>query len=746
MKNFLSLLIFILSCFTLSSQKLEHFLNYREYIDFVHIDNSGNSYICGDKKQRISKFSDSNELLWSLELEGASVVDRKTTVTTDQNGNVYWAGSFHSTIDVDLTENGVELYAPNSPYHHRGFIFKLSPDGEVLWHKIIEPDDSIEGNKNTHLVINAIEIDENDKIYIFGASGGELQFDNELGEESFSNGIFISQLDTNSNEIWTNYINSDNTRISGNHINLGETQNGLKYKNGYLYFTSEIMGTGTYTLNNSINSFSTNGNYDVITAKISSTGDFQWVNTFGGTEEDKGVGIDIDNDGNVYTCGYFYGTVDFDPSDNSHNLITNTWATQFLQKVDQNGNFAWTKAIRADKRTGGYSSYGISDIAIQTNGTILLAGKMIGGDLTVYDHCSTTTILSNPNSNSIYFLELYPENGLLKNNHLLENNILAFKGINVINNNIQIFGECSKSQDLDFSNEEIHPIGDNYRNAFISEYNLNYSYQTKSACDSYEFYGTLIEESGTYTYETYNENNEKNTITLYLSINKTQNTNSTIYIAPGDDFLYYNTANIEKSISENQITNYNFESLQSCDSIVSYQFILDPNAEGGNTLETAKNLNKTGYYNVQHVDDGNVFYKITPESTGEMTISNLKTSTKDTSLKLYDLEGNLLTSSDDHDGGFDDLQSQITWNVTQNNPIIIEWTNEYLDEWPNNHYHFEISIKKEDALSTEIYNKTKSKSKVIAIYDILGKPITENHKGIIIYLFDNGSSIMKIKK
>ncbi|KAF0132074.1 MAG: hypothetical protein FD155_598 [Bacteroidetes bacterium] len=99
---------------------------------------------------------------------------------------------------------------------------------------------------------------------------------------------------------------------------------------------------------------------------------WQWAKSAGSTGYDGGTYITSDAAGNVYTTGYFEGTVDFDPSAGILNLTAVGGSDIYLLKLDPSGNLNWAKSI------GGLTTDNCKSIAFDTLANVYLTGTFQG--------------------------------------------------------------------------------------------------------------------------------------------------------------------------------------------------------------------------------------------------------------------------------------------------------------------------------------------------------------------------------
>jgi hypothetical protein len=97
--------------------------------------------------------------------------------------------------------------------------------------------------------------------------------------------------------------------------------------------------------------------------------EFLWAKGMRGTSNDGGWSIAVDLEGNVYTTGYFQGTVDFDPGEYTYNLTSAGGLDIFVSKVDSGGNFLWAK------RVGGTNADRGNGLAVDSLGNVYTTGS-----------------------------------------------------------------------------------------------------------------------------------------------------------------------------------------------------------------------------------------------------------------------------------------------------------------------------------------------------------------------------------
>jgi len=125
-------------------------------------------------------------------------------------------------------------------------------------------------------------------------------------------------------------------------------------------------GAGTF------NMIST-GFTDIFVSKLDASGNFVWAKRMGGTGWDECYSIVVDSSGNVYTTGYFRGTVDFDPGAGTFNMTSAGGTDIFVSKLDLLGNFVW-----AIPMGGALNDYGTS-IVLDGSANVYVMGDQYSG-------------------------------------------------------------------------------------------------------------------------------------------------------------------------------------------------------------------------------------------------------------------------------------------------------------------------------------------------------------------------------
>ena len=303
----------------------------------------------------IQKLDNSGNFLWAKSF-GGTANDQGLSITVDASGTVYTTGRFGSTVDFDP---GVSIFNLSSPGNDNVFIQKLDNSGNFLWAK------SFGGSTNDQGLSIAIDASEN--VYTTGYFSGTVDFDPGVSNFSLSSAgnddVFIQKLNNSGDFQWAKSFGGTSNDQG---LSISVDASGNVYSTGRFGSTVDFdPGASTFNL-------SSTGNDDVFILKLNDSGNFQWATSFGGSFNDQGLSIAVDNSGNVYSTGYFRGTVDVDPGAGTFNLSSAANEDVFVLKLGNSGNFLWAKSF-----VGSANDRSVS-IAIDISGNIYTTGNFEG--------------------------------------------------------------------------------------------------------------------------------------------------------------------------------------------------------------------------------------------------------------------------------------------------------------------------------------------------------------------------------
>lgn len=285
--------------------------------------------------------------------------ERCNAITTDSKGNVYTTGYFRGTVDFD-TGPGVFNLTSTSMWEDI-YVTKLDSSGNFKWAKHFAGTGA-DGGKGF-----AIAVDTFGNVYTTGKFDNTVDFDPGAAvfnlTASGHSDIFISKLDSSGNFKWADQFKGVGP--------TGSTGCAIKTdKAGNVFMTGGFSGTVDFDPGPGTNNLTSAGGGDICVVKLNSAGDLIWVKEMGSAGDDSGLGIDLNNVGNILVQGQFQGTVDFDPGAGIYNVTSITAnGDQFICKLDAAGNLSWVK---------NFPVFDCKSICIDKQNNIIFSGGFAG--------------------------------------------------------------------------------------------------------------------------------------------------------------------------------------------------------------------------------------------------------------------------------------------------------------------------------------------------------------------------------
>jgi len=124
-----------------------------------------------------------------------------------------------------------------------------------------------------------------------------------------------------------------------------------------------------------------NDNHQVFLRKLDSNGIMQWEIAWGGwcKKEDNDFGYDVavDSVGGVYVTGIFVCTVDFDPGPGVDEFTSKGKGDAFLSKFDEYGGYHWTLTWGGYYGSQAYEDVGFA-LAVDDEDNVYVTGRFAG--------------------------------------------------------------------------------------------------------------------------------------------------------------------------------------------------------------------------------------------------------------------------------------------------------------------------------------------------------------------------------
>jgi hypothetical protein len=296
-----------------------------------------------------------------------------TSVGVDLSGNSYVTGYFKGTISFGSytlpAKDNVEM-----------FLVKYDAVGNVVWAK------SAGGSGDAKAI--SLAVDHSGNVYLAGEFVGSYFI---FGTDTLwgGTGSFVAKYDTGGNVLWARG-GLEGWSCCMDMASIAVDSSGNSYLTGG--FSSPTLTFGSYILTNA-------GSSDLFLVKYDADGNVLWAKSVGGSKNEQGSSVMIDNTGAPCVTGYFSSNNLIVGSD-TLKIYNSTGANTLLVRYDANGNALWAKTSGTTDRQAGLA------VAGDSSGNIYMTGKFGSSSITF-----GSTILTNTSNLYDIFLVKYDATG-----------------------------------------------------------------------------------------------------------------------------------------------------------------------------------------------------------------------------------------------------------------------------------------------------------------------------------------------
>lgn len=343
----------------------------------VHIDAVGDVYVVGSFEGTVdfdptsgtdlrtaqggadaflTKYTPNGGYAWTRVFAGSgSSVAASVDLAPD--GSIYIAGNFDGSIDLNPGA-GVDQHTAVGGQDF--FVVKLSAAGDFVWGRTIGGNGSDEAYR--------IAVDVNGDCVVVGGFMYVVDFDPTSGADirtgrGSSRDIFALKLTSAGGYGWVYTAGGQQldealgvaVDAARNVFVVGRFSTLIDFDPGPGQVVGQVVGVT-----------------DAFVVRLSPNGVFQWLRTFGGPSTDGARDVAIAPDGDLIIGGYFWETVDFDPTSGVDYITSAGYSDGFIMRLGPDGSYRWTTRI------GGPQNEEVLGVAIDSDSRVLACGYFGG--------------------------------------------------------------------------------------------------------------------------------------------------------------------------------------------------------------------------------------------------------------------------------------------------------------------------------------------------------------------------------
>ena len=316
----------------------------------------------GSQDSYLTKYNSNGSYGWTKTFDTTGGYANSNALATDNAGNVYFTGSFGSTVVFDGA--GGSDSQTNTSIDPDSYLTKYNANGSYGWTKTF---DTSSGGA-TGL---GVATDSSGNPYVTGNFTDTVVFDGVGGTDSQTVGsnsdLFLTKYSPSGSYVYTKTFDTVSGGASLSVGGIAIDSNNNAYVTGHFTATVTFDGVG-----GSDTQSDTGNNQNSFLTRFNADGTYGWTRTFDTTNGSAyAYNVAADNSGNIYIDGVFQNTVIFDGIGGSDSRDGST-GSSYLTGYSASGVYEWTKNFQTP--AGGDNA----SVATDNSGNVYATGVFYG--------------------------------------------------------------------------------------------------------------------------------------------------------------------------------------------------------------------------------------------------------------------------------------------------------------------------------------------------------------------------------